>query len=228
MRRLFWMLWLLLLPAAAHGATYYVAADGADTAAGTADTAAWRTLARVAACTTIVAGDSVMLRRGDTWRETLELPAGGAAADSPVTYGAYGAGADVGLTEDIDGNPITGAPDIGAYEYIDEEEEDEMDGFPDVPVLKGMLARHEVSASGAPVIVKAESAITTLDASTQVLAFINAHDTATIDMVTAAADTDGDRIRARRTKYRRIVPGVIPNITFTIATGGKLVIQEIG
>jgi hypothetical protein len=34
---------------------------------------------------------------------------------------AIDAGIDVGITEDIDGNPISGSPDIGAYEYQDAE-----------------------------------------------------------------------------------------------------------
>jgi hypothetical protein len=91
MRRLIFVLLLLACPSAAHATTYYVAADGADTASG-AETAPWRTLARVAACTTIAAGDSVLLRRGDTWREALALPASGVET-APITYGAYGAGA---------------------------------------------------------------------------------------------------------------------------------------
>jgi len=92
----------LLITFAASAATYYVdAANGDDTAAGTTDTAPWKTLARVnatARATGFQPGDAILLKRGGMWRETLyvfdytggKITAGTAA--SPIHIGAYGEG----------------------------------------------------------------------------------------------------------------------------------------
>jgi parallel beta-helix repeat protein len=90
----------LLLAAAgcsALAATYYVDADnGNDANDGLAAAAtnafnlgrgAWQTLARVSAAP-LVAGDQVLLRCGQTWREPLVLNRGGSVG-LPVTIGAY-------------------------------------------------------------------------------------------------------------------------------------------
>jgi len=68
----------LVLCAAAQGATHYVANAGNDQAPGTAD-APWRTLERAKRAS----GGTVLLKRGDVFRESTEL--GG-----NITLGAYG------------------------------------------------------------------------------------------------------------------------------------------
>jgi hypothetical protein len=78
--------------AAAAPKTYYVDQNlGSDTAAGTSQTAPWKSLAKVAA-TTLAPGDTVLLRRGRTWSGGLAVRGSGSAA-APVTIGAYGDGA---------------------------------------------------------------------------------------------------------------------------------------
>lgn len=86
--------WTLFFSFAAHSvaAIYYVAPNGADTAAGTL-TAPWRTLAKATA--TAVAGDTVFLRAG-TYRETLK-PAASGTATAPIAFSAY-AGEAVTIT----------------------------------------------------------------------------------------------------------------------------------
>jgi parallel beta-helix repeat protein len=72
-------------------ATYHVAADGDDSRAPAvvSDPATpWKTLAKVQS-RTFVPGDSILLRRGDTWREALTLKQSGTAA-LPIHIGAYG------------------------------------------------------------------------------------------------------------------------------------------
>ena len=78
-----------LAATSALGATYYVSNGGSDEADGKSPPTAWRTLARVNA-QAFAPGDSILLRRGDRWREQL-LPKSGSEAGH-VTYGAYGQG----------------------------------------------------------------------------------------------------------------------------------------
>ena len=69
---------------ARSGRVFYVAADGDDTANGQSPEAAWQTLARVSAAE-LFPGDSVLLRRGDSFRGNIICKSG-------VSYGAYGEG----------------------------------------------------------------------------------------------------------------------------------------
>jgi hypothetical protein len=88
--------------------TYFVAAAGSDSNAGTSSGAAWQTIAKVNAGT-FSAGDSVLFNRGDIWYGTaLVVPSSGSAG-SPITFGAYGAGA----------NPIIkGATNLNVSGYV--------------------------------------------------------------------------------------------------------------
>jgi len=73
--------------------TYYVdtSADG-DVGAGTSEAAniAWKTITKVNA-SSFSAGDSILFKRGCTWREQLTIPSSGSVGN-PITYGAYGSG----------------------------------------------------------------------------------------------------------------------------------------
>lgn len=71
--------------------TFYVDAQaGDDSRSGlTADTA-WQTITKVNG-TALAPGDSVLFKRGCTWREQLVVPSSGAAG-APIRFGAYGAG----------------------------------------------------------------------------------------------------------------------------------------
>ena len=66
------------------GATYYVAADGDDSADGLTPKTAWKTLSRVSEAV-LAEGDAVRFRRGDTFRGSVKCRAG-------VTYCAFGEG----------------------------------------------------------------------------------------------------------------------------------------
>jgi len=75
----------------AGNTAYYVdPQDGNDTAAGTSQTAAWRTLARVNA-TKFAPGDAILLRAGGRWEGVL-APGGSGAADAPIMVAPYGKG----------------------------------------------------------------------------------------------------------------------------------------
>src|ERR1700692_558964 len=100
---------LFLIGAAPCSATtYFVAAAGSDTNAGTSSGAAWQTIAKVNGFT-FSAGDSVLFNRGDIWYGTaLVVPSSGSSG-SPITFGAYGSGA----------NPIIkGATNLNTSGYV--------------------------------------------------------------------------------------------------------------
>ena len=77
------LLAVLFATGQAYPATYHVATDGSGN---------FTTIAQVNAAS-FSPGDSVLFRRGDTWRGVpLNVPSSGAAGQ-PITFGAYGTGA---------------------------------------------------------------------------------------------------------------------------------------
>ncbi len=77
------------LPADAK--TIYVSqSTGDDTAAGTAATAPWKTLAK-ASSVEFQPGDSILLKKGDTWNEEL-TPKGSGTPEKPILISSYGEG----------------------------------------------------------------------------------------------------------------------------------------
>lgn len=82
----------ILIPSGAFATTYYVdAISGSDSNSGTSVDTPWQTVAKVNAAT-FSAGDYILFKKGDTWSEMLTPPSDGAAG-SPITFGAYGTGA---------------------------------------------------------------------------------------------------------------------------------------
>ena len=82
---------LLLMYVPAWGATYYVDATGGnDSNAGTATGSAWKTIAKVNA-SSFSAGDFILFKRSETWREPLVVPSSGSAGN-PITFSAFGTG----------------------------------------------------------------------------------------------------------------------------------------
>ncbi|MGD0908660.1 MAG: hypothetical protein ABSA96_13840, partial [Candidatus Acidiferrales bacterium] len=79
------------LPASAT--TYYVAAAGSDSNSGTSSGTPWQTIAKVNG-STFSPGDSILFNRGDVWYGTsLTVPSSGSSG-LPITFGAYGSGAN--------------------------------------------------------------------------------------------------------------------------------------
>ena len=82
---------MLACAVSAFATEYYVDdAKGDDAAAGTSPESAWRTLARTSLKGSVKPGDTVRLKRGGLWRETL-VPVSG-KPDAPVVYTSYGNG----------------------------------------------------------------------------------------------------------------------------------------
>jgi len=87
------LLLLILAALPAQATTYYVAAAGSDTNNGTSSGTPWQTIAKVNA-STFSPGDSILFNRGDAWYGTaLTVPSAGSPS-SPITFGAYGTGAN--------------------------------------------------------------------------------------------------------------------------------------
>lgn len=75
----------------AEAATYYVSSrSGRDSNSGLSPRSAWRTLDRVNHAQ-LRPGDSVLLKRGETWRETLQPPSSGMEREV-IQVGAFGLG----------------------------------------------------------------------------------------------------------------------------------------
>lgn len=73
--------------------TYYVdSANGSDSNPGN-QAAPWKTIAKVNS-TNLTPGQSVGFARGGMWRETLNIWRASGTAGSPITFGAYGSGAN--------------------------------------------------------------------------------------------------------------------------------------
>ena len=105
MRRYCLAIVLLLMYIPAWGATYYVDATGGnDSNAGTATNSAWKSIAKVNT-SSFSAGDFILFKRGETWREPLVVSSSGSTGN-PITFGAYGTGAlPVLMASSSKGNP---------------------------------------------------------------------------------------------------------------------------
>jgi len=92
MKRILAAIWLLaVVSVPGLATTYYVSSSaGNDSNAGTSVAAPWQTLAKVNG-RSFAAGDKILLRRGDTWREPLVPPSSGTSASS-IYFDAYGSG----------------------------------------------------------------------------------------------------------------------------------------
>jgi hypothetical protein len=87
----------------ASGTTYYVdATGGSDSNNGTATGTAWQTLAKIAS-STFNAGDRILLKRGEVWRESLLFPSSG-TANNPIIISDYGT--DSANAPEINGSTV--------------------------------------------------------------------------------------------------------------------------
>lgn len=81
---------LSLCAYSANATNYYVSNSGNDSNDGLTTVTAWQTISKVNA-STFNAGDSILLKRGDSWNERLTLKSSGSAGN-PIIIGAYGTG----------------------------------------------------------------------------------------------------------------------------------------
>ncbi len=89
----FLILFIILCSYSLKATTYYVSSStGNDSNNGTSEAHAWKTLTKVNSFTP-KPGDQILFKRGDTWIGGI-IVKGFGTASSPVTYGAYGTGAN--------------------------------------------------------------------------------------------------------------------------------------
>ena len=92
MKSLFLLIFLAISPFVSATQYYVSSSGGNDGSNGLTEATAWKTLAKVNSAS-FAAGDIIMLKRGDTWREILKIPSSGTSG-SYITFGNYGTGAD--------------------------------------------------------------------------------------------------------------------------------------
>ena len=97
----------------ALAATYYVdATDGNDSNSGLSFLTPWKTIAKVNA-SSFNAGDQILFKRGEIWRELLLIPSSGNGT-IPISFGAYGTGDSPVITGS---NIVTGWALVGGTVY---------------------------------------------------------------------------------------------------------------
>jgi len=100
----------------AEATTYYVSSrSGRDSNSGVSPRFAWRTLDRVNHAQ-LRPGDSVLLRRGETWRETLQ-PHSTGIERTPIQFGAFGLGSRP-VISGSDPVPSTKWINVGRFQYF--------------------------------------------------------------------------------------------------------------
>jgi len=84
-----------------HAATYYVDATGGnDSSDGLSQGTAWKSIAKVNG-STFAAGDQILFKRGEVWRESLVVPSSGTSGN-PIVFDAYGTGEAPTITGALD------------------------------------------------------------------------------------------------------------------------------
>ena len=85
--------WTVITPPRDARVVYVSSSRGSDANSGLSASAPVKSLARAASLVRNRSGDQMLLRRGDTWRETLGMwTKSGRSHDEPLVIGAYGAG----------------------------------------------------------------------------------------------------------------------------------------
>lgn len=87
---------MVLLSLMGYSVTYYVSNSGSDTNNGTSASTPWKTLSKVNAAT-FAPGDQILFQRGSSFYGTL-TPNYSGTSGNPITYGAYGTGANPVIT----------------------------------------------------------------------------------------------------------------------------------
>jgi hypothetical protein len=86
--------WTVITPPSDARVIYVSSSSGDDASNGLSAGAAVRTLAKAASLVRNGSGDEMLLRRGDTWHESLGTwTKSGRSASEPIVIGAYGTGA---------------------------------------------------------------------------------------------------------------------------------------
>ena len=84
---------LCLFANSANAYVYYVdSVNGVDFSSGRSSDLPWKSLKKVSQ-SSFNPGDTILLKRGDVWHETLKIPSSGASGN-PIIFGVYGTGGE--------------------------------------------------------------------------------------------------------------------------------------
>jgi len=126
-------------------ATYYVdATSGDDAKNGLSEANAWKTISKVNG-ESFSAGDSILFKRGEEWREQLTVPSSGSDG-SPITFGAYGSGAKPIINGADIVETWTEANSANSLETVDNEEGDLSDWDSTYTGNNGVIVAHSDAA----------------------------------------------------------------------------------
>jgi len=100
MKKLFLIIFLFV-SISVHATTYYVSTSGNDSNSGLTSALAWKTCNMVSWGHTFVAGDNILFKCGDTWKENLYFPHGGSAGNN-IVINSYGTGNKPVITAEDD------------------------------------------------------------------------------------------------------------------------------
>lgn len=92
MRRLFLILFFFISLTLTGATTYYVKNGGNDALDGKSIANAWATISKVNSFPSFTYGDSVLFKKGDTWREYISFAPPAGTASGRVVYSYYGTG----------------------------------------------------------------------------------------------------------------------------------------
>jgi parallel beta-helix repeat protein len=96
--KLFLLLPFIIFTLSANATDYYVSANGNDANMGTSTSTPWRTLDKVNSYfSSLQPGDRILLNRGDIFYGSI-IPSKGFTDGNPITFGAYGSGANPVIT----------------------------------------------------------------------------------------------------------------------------------
>ncbi len=97
MKSLFALILVLIIFCPASNATnYYISSSGNDANSGTSTGAAWKTVSKVSGHT-FSPGDQILFNRGDVFYGSITIASSGTSGN-PITFGAYGSGANPVIT----------------------------------------------------------------------------------------------------------------------------------
>lgn len=114
----------MLLAIPAYPENYFVKNGGIDSANGTSELTPWAYSPSMASATgqsagtTLIAGDTISFRKGDTWSEAVTYTASGSIG-IPIAYGAYGSGANPIISSAATNTVSTGTESYVTWDGID-------------------------------------------------------------------------------------------------------------
>ncbi len=111
--------WTVVTPSAGDRVVYVSSSSGNDGNSGLSPVSPVKTLKRGESLLRGGTGDELLLKRGDIWHESFGIwSKGGASAQRPMVFGAYGAGARPALYTGTTSALVVGGPPVNYFDVI--------------------------------------------------------------------------------------------------------------